>query len=129
MDYYFDLMEAEIQLVYEFSWCSLLERKKMFSQIIKLCDNISQNMVWIPALIESDDWETGELYQCNPNRHAIVEGTVSFNTTEMVLFQRISFNENIFWDDMTELEILFHRWMEDMVNNLFYMYSLFMNNF
>jgi hypothetical protein len=116
MDNYIDLKGAEVQLVYDFYWCSLDEKKQMLPQIISLCDDILKHMIWSPAFIESDDWETGKMQIWNPHIHDIVEGTVWFNMNEELFFQKLSFNQNVFWDDLIELETIFKRWIENMVN-------------
>ena len=90
-------------------------KKSLKSQLVQLCHDILRDSVYCAEWLEND-WEAEEQYYRNPARHLIVEGTVNFDVCEKRLFQKIQFNECIFFEDINALHHTFRRWVNEMVS-------------
>jgi hypothetical protein len=114
MDFCIDLNGGQKNLVISVSQTPDYATKKTFSmRLIRLCNEIIRDYEFNPIWIE--DWDRVEGHVLNPFMRIAVEGTVRFDSNEKNLFEKIKYNELIFYDDMVALDIIFGRWEADMV--------------
>ena len=114
MDFCVDLNMGQKALVYSVWGTTDYEVKKTYTtHLIRLCIEIIRDSVYNPIWIE--DWDQQEGVALNQVLRIAVEGTVRFNSYEKQQFERIKYNECIFYDDIVAMNDTFSRWVADMV--------------